>query len=184
MNKVVFPIVVIFLQISNLAWGGSYLIQLKNGGEVRTPGYWEEGDQIKFYIYGGVAGIQKGFVNEIKETKIVLRDRFEKSRSDPGYEEKFKEATKLERADQDQSGYSNTRTKNNIIDIDHYQQQKLTVRQKMEEVTQEYEEASRRRDAAAKEKARQERAALSRQLIDLTEELKQKNNGVIPEWWR
>lgn len=184
MNRIVFPLAMIILQASHLAWGGSYLIQLKNGGEVRTSRYWEEGAEIKFSIYGGVAGIQKGFVNEIKEINLVLRHRFEKSRSDSGDEGKFKEGTKVERTDQDQSGNGGTQTQNNLIDSSYYQQQKQMIRQKMEEVTQAYEEASRKRDAEAKEQARQERAELSRRLIDLTEELKRQNDGVIPDWWR
>jgi hypothetical protein len=151
---------------------------------VRTSGYWEEGDEIKFYIYGGLAGIQKGFVNDIKQTNIILMDRFEKSRSDSSHDGRFKETTSAEQTIQVQSGNNKTSTKNNMIDVDYYQQRKLAIRQKMEEVSQEYEEASRRRDTEAKEKARQERAELSRQLIDLTEELQRKNDGVIPDWWR
>ena len=66
MNKLILFIVLIIFQTTGLTWGASYLLQLKNGNEVRTSRYWEEGDEIKFYIYGGIAGIQKGFVIGIR----------------------------------------------------------------------------------------------------------------------
>ncbi|HXH10520.1 MAG TPA: hypothetical protein VNP04_12265 [Alphaproteobacteria bacterium] len=182
MDRMVFLIMIMVFQISHLAWGGSYLIQLKNGGEVRTSGYWEEGDEIKFYIYEGMAGVKKDFVNGIKETNIVLHDHFEKRRSSSYYGEK--ETTKQGIMNQNQVGESSTQADNSMIDVDYYQQKKQAIRQRMEEVSQEFEEASRRRDAEAKEKARQERIELSKQLIDLTEELTRKNNGVRPDWWR
>jgi hypothetical protein len=69
MNKLIIFIGLILVQTAGQTWGASYLLHLKNGNELRTSYYWEEDEEIKFFIYGGVAGIQKGFV-----TKVTLSD--------------------------------------------------------------------------------------------------------------
>ncbi len=48
----------------------SCLIELKNGSTFITNHYWKEGRQIKFYYYGGVVGIEKEFVREIRESDL------------------------------------------------------------------------------------------------------------------
>jgi hypothetical protein len=49
----------------------SYIIHLKDGKKVATDRYYEEGDQLKFKIFGGVMGIQKDQVKEIEEIEDV-----------------------------------------------------------------------------------------------------------------
>ena len=46
----------------------AYLIHLKDGREITTQEYWEEGGQIKIHRYGGVVGIAKEEVLSIEET--------------------------------------------------------------------------------------------------------------------
>lgn len=46
----------------------NYLIILKNGNELVTKQYWEDGDQIKFYGFGGIAGVGKCNVRKIEQT--------------------------------------------------------------------------------------------------------------------
>lgn len=46
----------------------SYLILLKNGGELVTPLYWVEGNQIKFYYLNGIVGVGKDFVSRIEKS--------------------------------------------------------------------------------------------------------------------
>ena len=48
----------------------SCLIELKNGSTFITNHYWKEERQIKFYYYGGVVGIEKEFVREIRESDL------------------------------------------------------------------------------------------------------------------
>ncbi len=54
---------------------------------------------------------------------------------------------------------------------------------KIDESVASYLEASGNRDPEAKQKAREEMTDLSGQIYDLTDELKEKNKGVLPEWW-
>ncbi len=46
----------------------SYIILLKNGGQFVTSKYWQEEDEIKFYVGGAVMGIEKDAVLDIKES--------------------------------------------------------------------------------------------------------------------
>ena len=49
----------------------AYLIHLKDGRDIITHEYWEEGSQIKIKQYGGVVGIPKEDVSSIEETDDV-----------------------------------------------------------------------------------------------------------------
>ena len=49
----------------------AYLIHLKDGRDITTHEYWEEGSQIKIKQYGGVVGIAKDEVVSIEETDDV-----------------------------------------------------------------------------------------------------------------
>ncbi len=70
------PLVLIILFLTcPLASPASYRIQLKNGGEFKTVRYWEEGDQILFYVYGGVAGVQKDSVKYIKKADVAYNEK-------------------------------------------------------------------------------------------------------------
>ncbi|HZD41328.1 MAG TPA: hypothetical protein VE131_11435 [Terriglobales bacterium] len=44
----------------------AFVIKLRNGNEFVTSRYWQEGKQIMFDTYGGVFGIDKGFVLKIE----------------------------------------------------------------------------------------------------------------------
>lgn len=55
---------ILLLPMESLA---AYVIQLKNGSTLVTSRYWEEGNQIFFQYYGGVAGVQKDLVQEIRD---------------------------------------------------------------------------------------------------------------------
>jgi hypothetical protein len=74
MNRVIVFIALIIFQTAGLTWGASYLLHLKNGNELRTSHYWEEGDEIKFYAYGGVAGIQKAFVSRVTISNLNYKE--------------------------------------------------------------------------------------------------------------
>jgi len=52
----------------------SYLILLKNGGRLVTPMHWATGKQIKFYIYGGVAGVGKEEIERIESRRKETDD--------------------------------------------------------------------------------------------------------------
>lgn len=59
-------VIIIFLIYPSVGFS-YYYIHLKNGRGFQTYQYWEEGDQIRFYIYDGIMGIPKNSVKKIKE---------------------------------------------------------------------------------------------------------------------
>ena len=64
-------LVLLFIVFSFILPGASdasYLIRLKNGGELITPFYWVEGEWIKFYYVGGIVGVGKDFVSRIEKS--------------------------------------------------------------------------------------------------------------------
>ena len=73
-----------------------YLIRLKNGNEYLTNRYWREASQILFDTYGGVFGIDNGFVDKIEAADqptlagMLDRDSTEKSQIDAKAEDRTK----------------------------------------------------------------------------------------------
>jgi hypothetical protein len=51
----------------------AYVIRLKNGNEYVTVRYWQDGRQVLFDTYGGVFGIDRGFVAKIEKTDKPVR---------------------------------------------------------------------------------------------------------------
>lgn len=47
------------------------LIELKSGAHFVTSHYWEDGDSIKFYLYGGVVGFAKQQIKKIRPLETV-----------------------------------------------------------------------------------------------------------------
>jgi hypothetical protein len=57
------------LDVANAA----YVIKLKNGNEYVTGRYWQDGSQVLFDTYGGVFGVDRGFVSKIEKTDRPVR---------------------------------------------------------------------------------------------------------------
>ncbi|MBW2558496.1 MAG: hypothetical protein JRD69_06665 [Deltaproteobacteria bacterium] len=169
-------IIVMFLSFLALAFpvtgDAAYLIRLKNGGEFKTLRYWSEGDQIKFYIYGGVAGVQKDSVRKIEKAaseNIIYKksqSRQKAAEIPPGTNDR-KDGKPEEKPD-----------------IDYYKEKKALLIVKLDESLERIREATRNKDPKSKEKARDEMKKISAEIYALTDELKEKNKGELPEgWW-
>jgi hypothetical protein len=68
--------------------------------------------------------------------------------------------------------------------MEHYRKQKAYYIEQFEQAYQRYLEASSRRDAEGKKKAWEEFNRFGGQVITLETELKKKNNGSLPSWWK
>lgn len=68
-NYIAAIITIVFLICPSICFS-SCLIELKNGSTFIINYYWKEGRQIKFYFRGGVVGIEKEFVREIRESDL------------------------------------------------------------------------------------------------------------------
>lgn len=172
-KSILITMILFFLALTFPATGAAaYLIRLKNGGKFTTFKYWSEGNQIKFYIYGGVAGIKKDSVRKIEKTaseNIIykkLQSRQKMAEIPPGTNDRKDEKTEEK------------------PDIDYYKEKKALLTVKLDESLEKIREATRNKDRVAKEKARDEMKKISAEIYALTDELKEKNNGKLPEgWW-
>lgn len=75
MKKFVIGVIAVCLWASASVCSGAYLIHLKDGREITTSEYREEGGQIKIHQYGGVVGLSKEDVvsiEEIDEPKTIV----------------------------------------------------------------------------------------------------------------
>jgi predicted transcriptional regulator len=154
----VFLFSLVFAGVGNAA----FRIALKGGREFITDQYWEEGNQIKFNYYGGVVGVAKDSVSKIEKTNAPA-----------------KAGTAAKTAPDEM------RTKEGAgqVDIESYREKKSELRRKFDEASEKYRDAIRKQDLPGKEKASEEMREFSRQAYDLADELREKNKGVLPDWW-
>jgi hypothetical protein len=176
MKKFILIIITIAFFIYPSICLSSYLIELKNGSTFITNHYWAEGQQIKFYYRGGVVGIPKNFVKAIRKSDIAYKEEIDskKTRTDP--ESKIN----------GKSGITTTEKKENngTVDLKYYIEKKIAMTAELNESLERLQEATRNKDPEAKNKARDGMRKISTKIYDLTDELKEKNNGKLPEgWW-
>ena len=73
MKKAILPLLfLLLLALIPASSDASYNIHLRNGGQILTPHYWEEDDYVKFYIVGGIMGIEKLSVRKIEPSSRDL----------------------------------------------------------------------------------------------------------------
>lgn len=161
----------------------SYLIQLRNGSQFMIYQYWEEGNQIKFYFYGGVVGIQKDFVRKITESDVAYREEIDS-------EERIATESKIDRSTIASSKTAKVPSKaekekrDEKIDFEYYREKKLALKAELDDALERIRDASRNKDPEAKKKATEDMREIAKQIYDLTDELKEKNKGVLPgDWW-
>ena len=209
MKKLLTAIAVAVFVIYPCVCLASYIIHLKDGREFATDRYYEEGDQIKFKRYGGVIGIQKDLVREIevieeveelpaeKEKAELAKDELNPSAKKQGSEEKRpasipEEAPKKEAPEAkkpapqapEKPAAAKSDTAKKGPDLAAYQRAYLDLKSRYEQAKKIYWKARRAKDIEAKEKALEEVQSLDRQLKDLENQVKEKNNGALPEWWK
>jgi hypothetical protein len=51
----------------------AYLIKLKNGNEIVTGRYWQEGQQVMFDTNGGVFGVDRAYISKIEESNRPVK---------------------------------------------------------------------------------------------------------------
>ena len=81
-NYIAVIITIVFLICPSICFS-SYLIELKNGSTFIINHYWKEGQQIKFYCYGGVVGISKNLIRKIEKTDLVYEEQPAFSQKEP-----------------------------------------------------------------------------------------------------
>jgi len=182
MKKIIFWTAITFSFFLSSAALADYVIKLKNGRSLPTPKFWEEKGEIKFYWANGIAGIPKEDILFIRRTKEA-----------PGVGISFprEAAPKLKEAIEKPEGIppegkktSEVEAEKDKIDVEYYKKQKAFFMGKYNQAYERYLEATSRRDEEAKKKALEEFNLFGAQAVTLEEELKKKNKGVLPKWWK
>ena len=189
MDKLTVLIALIIFQTASLTWAETYQLHLQNGNALRTSYYWEEGDEIKFYVYGGVAGIQKEFITSVTITKFNSRkDTGDKEGVGESQTTSYVSGQKPTENSRYQAGDSESTAKGSaeqgeVVDLKYYRQRKTVLKEKLEDALQRNREATARQDQDAKEQTRREYLDFSKQIIALGDELKKRNKDMLPDWW-
>ena len=155
-----------------LAWPAlstsSYLIELRNGRHVVASRYWQEDHTIRFETEGGVASVAESAVLRIQTIE-------EPPASEPPPAAEQPAAPTV--AGQQDGGQMSQRA------LEKYRQKKEEIKAQLDATIERYREASNTHNAEAKATIQQEITAWSKQLFDLTDEVKQMNQGRLPEGW-
>jgi hypothetical protein len=172
MKKASLILMVIFLSLPCHAIGeGSCRIRLNNGGEFTVSRCWREGDQIKFYFHGGIAGIQRDSVREIEtirpqhvpRTQVIGRREPAPPRTDGHISEEPEEEKAF--------GY--------------YREKKTQLDAELAKLLDRLREVTDRGDAEAIRETRSAVKKISDAIYTLTDEVAKKNGGKIPAgWWK
>ena len=175
MKKFILIIVTIVFFIYPSICLSSYLIELKNGSTFITNHYWKEGRQIKFYYRGGVVGISKNLVREIRESDLPYKEEV--------VEEKASQTPEITSKEAGKKAGEETKTKSKDIDVAYYKKEKSTLNKKYWEAREKLKQARQARNKIAVRDAKKEIKALRSQQTELVIKLKKENNGMLPAWW-
>ena len=182
MKKRIVPFLILAL---SLLWApiseASYLIRLKNGGQLLTPAYWTEGKWIFFYCVGGTAGIERKEIDRIEKLKTEGGEYIDKTPAIAGKKELPPLPPVAEKA---KGPEKPPEAKEEKVDLNAYKDKKAQMTVELDALLEKQREAAGRGDNEAKEKIMGEIRNTSTQIYRLTDEVKEKNKGKLPDgWW-
>jgi hypothetical protein len=159
-----------------------YVIKLKNGRTVETAKCWEEKGEVKFEWEGGVASLPKKNVVSITWVEEKFSDRAPRP-SQPAAEPKDVPAEPPKPTIQKVEDAASAEASQEVS-VEKYKKEKAYYTKQFEDAYQRYLDATSRRDAEAKKKAWEEFNQYGGQVVKMETELRKKNNGQIPAWWK
>lgn len=185
MKKILFA-VVLFIILSSPCFS-AYIIELENGSRFTTSQYWEEGDMIKCYLYGGVTAFQKKDVKTIR-----LSDKpyvWEEPEPEPMPEEDM--GNQEQPADTDEASEATEKATDEseppppITEAEKadFLQQKIAIADQYKEVSEEFEAAKEAGTEEDKEAAMKRFLDVREKEAALVETVKKRNDGTLPDWW-
>ncbi len=149
----------------------SFLVGFHNGRTISVEGYRVEGEQIFLYFNGGVAKFSRSEIKSILEQKDQIKEEKKEERSEVVKDTPKTPAKTALAKDPEKKSEG----------IEDYRKKKAELSGKLEEAKKVYFETSDRSD---KDRARKVMISFSRELFALEEEVMQKNNGILPAWWK
>jgi len=161
---------------------GDYVIKLKNGRTVETTKYWEEKNEVKFLWQGGVASLPKRNILNINWVEEKFSDRSARQNQTAAEPKPVAVAPPQPAPKKAETPAPVQAT--NETNVEQYKKQKVYYTQQYEEAYQRYLEATSRRDPEAKKKAWDEFNKYGGEVVKMESELRKKNNGEVPSWWK
>ncbi len=167
-----------------------YIIHLKDGGQYTTKQYWHEGDQIKFMVEGGIMGFDKSEVKKIikVEDAAAQGDQAPPNASEsdePADKDKAAPEIKAPKSAGEKPAKAASGVKGKKVDIAAYQAEMAKLKDAINETLVRMKAADEAKDSTAREEAMEDNRKISAQMWQLTNELKEKNNGQLPaDWWK
>src|SRR5262245_41310300 len=172
----------------------SYLIQLRNGRHVATSQYWKEGHTIMFYTAGGVGGVPESAVLRIQTVEDPPASDLAGAAEQKATSQVEQKATsqveqkatsQAEQKATPQPEVQQAGGKAPKLDLEAYRKKMEEIKSQLDLAIERYSEASGTQKQNTEEKAKIQReiAAWSKQLFNLRDEVKQKNQGRLPEGW-
>lgn len=197
MKKLIPMIVIILLfLIFPVTGDSSYRILLKNGGEFTTFGYWSEGDQIRFYVHGGIAGIQKDSIKKIEEVALVYKKSVVSPPRKPApvpvkteskTDIKAKDTPDVPGVAPEEAGKKTgeeTEAESKEIDVEYCRRMNKELWDKYREAKERYDQSKLGRNEFIRNDAKKEIKEALDKLTELSRKLKKKNKGILPDWWQ
>ena len=163
-NYIAVIITILFFICPSICFS-SYLIELKNGSTFITNHYWKEGRQIKFYCRGGVVGIEKDLIREIRESDLP----YIVEKPQPEKEEEAK--TESEYKPESEQGKK------------AFLEEKMRIATEIESVSAAFREAKAKKDRKQMQVERKKLLSLQTELSKLREKVKADHSGQVPAWW-
>jgi len=194
MKKTISSLVILLMFLVPALGNASYIIRLKNGGQLATPAYWTEGNWLFFYCVGGTAGMERKEIDKIETLKpedggYTVRTPAIAAKKElpppPPAAEKAKEPGKspVEAEPKAEKSLSPQKPPEKI-DLKAYQDKMATLKAEVNKTLTRIRKATINKDLEAKDEATADNRRISAEMWKLTEELKEKNNGKLPaDWW-
>ena len=176
MKKFILIIVTIVFFICPSICLSSYLIELKNGSTFITNHYWKQKGQIKFYYRGGVVGINKSLVLEIRESDLPYKKEV--------VEQKASQAPEIVSKEAGEKAGEEIKEEKEKIDVTFYKNKKSAFMERYSKAKKKLQQATKDRNRALQRVANNELKEISKQRAAIANEIKEKNNGILPKWWQ
>ncbi|MBW1734522.1 MAG: hypothetical protein JRJ09_05635 [Deltaproteobacteria bacterium] len=154
-----------------------HIIHLKSGHQFITDRYWEEGGEIKFHFKNGVLGVPKATVTSIEEFSSDAPTSDEV----PPAEAPDEKGAEVKKEGNQKPGKKIEEKK----PLDEYYKKMKALKTQLNDSLKRLREATRNKDKTAKKRARDDMRKISKEIYELTDEVKAANNGELPpDWWK
>lgn len=183
MKKIGLIVLVMIISYPLIAFS-AYEIELKNKETILTNSYWEEGSFVKYYDVGGLVSIPKAFVRDIRESDIEYIEAVETSDT-PSQNEEATASPSSEAVNQSEENTdAAAQEAAPPVNLTVYQNKRDEILNKYDDAKQRLRQAIQNKDSVAQNKIIEEITAIERERTQIAQEIKDKNNGVLPEWWQ